>query len=137
MFKILDRYIIRKYLKTFLFTMLIFSMIAMIIDFSDKVEDFIEEPCTLQEILLAYYVNFVVYINGMLTPLYALISVIFFTSRMAYDSEIISILNAGVSFRRLMLPYMVAAVTIGGVHLLSNHFLIPLGNEKRLNFENL
>ena len=122
---------------TFLFTMLIFSMIAMIIDFSDKVEDFIEEPCTLREILLSYYVNFVIYINGMLTPLYALISVIFFTSRMAYDSEIISILNAGVSFRRLMLPYMLAAGTIGGVHLLSNHFFIPLGNEKRLNFENL
>ncbi len=116
--------------------MLIFSLIAMIIDFSDKIEDFIEEPCTFQQILIDYYLNFVIYINGMLTPLYALISVIFFTSRMAYDSEIISILNAGVSFRRLMLPYMVAAATIGGIHLLSNHFLIPLGNEKRLNFEN-
>ena len=136
MLKILDKYIIRKYLTTFLFTMLIFSMIAMIIDFSDKVEDFIEEPCTIREIIVDYYFNFVIYINGMLTPLYALISVIFFTSRMAYDSEVISILNAGVSFRRIMLPYFLAASTVGGVHLFSNHYLIPKGNERRLSFEN-
>ncbi|MEL6863650.1 MAG: LptF/LptG family permease [Bacteroidota bacterium] len=135
MLKILDRYIIKKYIFTFLFTVMIFTMISMIIDFSDKVEDFIEEPVTIRQILVDYYLNYILYINGLLIPLYALISVIFFTSRMAYNSEVISMLNAGISFRRLMLPYLVAGSLIAGFHLLSNHFLIPLGNKTRLDFE--
>lgn len=110
-------------------------MISVVIDFSDKVEDFIEEPCTLYEIIFDYYVNFIFFINGMLLPLYAMISVIFFTSRMAYNSEIISILNAGVSFRRLLLPYLVAASMIAGLHALGTHFVIPWANKTRLDFE--
>ncbi len=135
MLRILDKYIIKKYLLTFLFTVMIFSMIAVIIDFSDKVEDFIEEPVTVRQVVVDYYANFVVYINGLLLPLYALISVIFFTSRMAYNSEIIPILNAGVSFRRLLYPYLVAAALIAGMHLLANHVIIPMGNKARLDFE--
>jgi len=131
----LDRYIIQKYLSTFLFTVLIFSMIAGVIDFSDKIDDFIEEPVTMKQILLDFYVNFFIWINGLLLPLYALIAVIFFTSRMASNSEIISILNAGVSYRRLMRPYLIAAFLIAGFHLLSNHYLIPIGNVIRLDFE--
>ena len=135
MFKKIDLYIIKNYLKTFLFTVLIFTLISIVIDFSDKVNDFIEEPVTQKQIWIDYYLNFVLFINGLLLPLYALIAVIFFTSRMAYNSEIISILNAGVSFRRLMLPYLVAASVITAFHMFANHYLIPIGNKTRLDFE--
>lgn len=135
MLKQLDKYIIKKYLLTFLFTLLLFTVISCVIDFSDKVEDFIEEPVTKMQIIQEYYLNYIPYINGLLTPLYALIAVIFFTSRLAYNSEIISILNAGVSFRRLLVPYLVAASIIAGFHMLANHYVIPKGNKERLDFE--
>lgn len=135
MLKRLDRYIMKKYLTTFFFVVLIFSMIAMVIDFSDKVDEFISKPVTSWEILTDYYLNFIPYINGLLWPLYAMISVIFFTSRLASNSEIISVFGAGVSFRRLMVPYLAAAAIISGIHLIANHYIIPKGNKERLNFE--
>ncbi len=135
MLKKLDWYIIKKYLSTFFFTALIISMISVIIDFSDKVEDFIEEPVTVWEIIRDYYLNFLPYINSLLWPLYALIAVVFFTSRMAFNSEIISILNAGISFRRLMVPYLVGASVVAGLHLVGNHIVIPQSNKVRLDFE--
>lgn len=135
MLKKLDWYIIRKFLTTFFFTVLIFVMISVVIDFSEKVKKFIEEPITLKEILIGYYPNFIMFIAGLLWPLFTLIAVIFFTSRMAYNSEIISIFNAGVSFKRLMRPYMVAASFVALLHLIGNHFLIPMGNERRLQIE--
>ena len=110
-------------------------MIAFIIDLSTQMENFLEEDCTFKEICHNYYLPFIPWINGLLFPLYALIAVIFFTSRMAYNSEIISILNAGVSFRRLMFPYLLAAMFIGGLHLLANHYVIPLGNKYKVDFE--
>jgi len=135
MLKKLDYYIIGKYLKTFFFTVLLFTMVSLIIDFSSQVDKFVEEPCTLEEILVDYYLAFIPWINGLLFPLFALIAVIFFTSRMAYNSEIISILNAGVSFQRMMVPYLVASGIICGMHLFGNHYLIPLGNKSKVNFE--
>ncbi len=135
MLKKLDWYIIRKFLTTFFFTVLIFSMISVIIDFSEKVEKFIEEPITKYEILVDYYPNFIIFIAGLLWPLFTLIAVVFFTSRMAYNSEIISIFNAGVSFRRFMRPYLVSAFFIAGLHLIGNHYFIPQGNKKRLDLE--
>jgi len=135
MLKILDRYIIKKFLSTFFFTVLIFTMISVVIDFSEKVEKFIESEITKWEIYVEYYPGFIMFIDGLLWPLYTLISVIFFTSRMAYDSEIISIFNAGVSFKRLMRPYLIAATLIAGLHLIGNHYFIPLGNKARLDVE--
>ena len=134
MLKILDRYIIKKFLGTFLFVVLIFSLIAVIIDFSQNVEEFIDEQLPAERVVREYYLNFVLFINGLLWPLFAMISVIFFTSRMAYNSEVISILNAGVSFRRLMWPYLVGGGLIVGTHLLLNHFVIPVSNKTRLDF---
>lgn len=135
MLKKIDWYIISKYLKTFFFTVLLFTMVSVIIDFSSQVDKFVEEPCTKQEIIMDYYLAFIPWINGLLFPLFALISVIFFTSRMAYNSEIISILNAGVSFRRMMVPYLVASSVICGLHLFGNHYIIPLGNKSKVDFE--
>ncbi len=135
MFKKIDKYIIKKFLSTFFFTMLIFSMLSVIIDVSNNIEDFIEEEASIRQIIFDYYLNWVLWINGLLIPLYALIAVIFFTSRMAYNSEIISILNAGVSFRRLMRPYLLAGGFIMFLHLLGNHYLIPAGNQIHYDFQ--
>jgi len=135
MLKKLDIYIIKKFLGSFGFTMLLFTIISVAIDFSTKVEKFIEKDCTWQEILFDYYVNFVWYINGLLIPLYVLIAVIFFTSRLAFNSEFISILNAGVSYRRIMRPYLISAGIIVLFHFYANHLLIPHGNKVRLGFE--
>jgi len=133
--KKLDRYIIRKYFNTFFYVVLIFSLISIIIDFSENVEEFIDEHLGAGQVLREYYLNFILYINGLLWPLFALISVIFFTSRMAYNSEIIAMLNAGMSFRRLMRPYLLAASVIMVLHLIGNHFFIPLGNKQKIDFE--
>lgn len=131
----LDRYLIGKYLTTFFFVLLVFTLIVVTIDFSEKVEDFIEQPCTKAEIFSQYYPGFVLHMAGLLFPLYALISVVFFTSRLAYDSEIISMLNAGMSFRRLLRPYLIAGGFLCGLHLFMGHWLVPAANRARLKFE--
>ena len=135
MLTIIDKYIIKKYLSTFFFTALIFSLVATTIDFSEKVERFITEPCTKKQIIFDYYLTFLPWINSLLWPLFSLIAVIFFTSRMAYNAEIISILGAGVSFRRMLRPFILAASLITLLLLVSNHFILPNGNKIRLNFE--
>jgi lipopolysaccharide export system permease protein len=132
---ILDRYIIKKYLTTFGFVVLIVTLIACVIDVSEKIEEFTKNTMTKREIFLDYYLNFIPHINILLFPMYALIAVIFFTSRMASDSEVISMLNAGMSFKRLLRPYMIGAAVIASIHLLFNHFLVPMGNKTRLAFE--
>ncbi len=134
-FGILDRYILKKYLQSFFFTVLIFTMIAVAIDFADKVDSFISEPCTKEEIIFDYILKFIIHINSLLWPLFMLISVIFFTSRLANNSEVISILNAGVSYRRFLRPYLVGAGIISGVLLLANHTIVPKGNRTRIDFE--
>lgn len=134
--KLIDRYIIRFYLKTFFFTALLFSLIAVVIDFSDRLDAFIKSGVTVNQVIFSYYLHFIAFINGMLWPLFALISVIFFTSRLAKNSEIISVLNAGVPFYRLMVPYLVAATIIFSIHLVANHYLIPMGSKIRIPFEN-
>lgn len=132
MLKTLDRYILKKFMTTFFFTVLIFSMIAMVIDFSEKIEKFIEEPITQREIILDYYPNFLLFIASLLWPLFTLIAVIFFTSRLASNSEIISIFNAGVSYRRFMRPYLIGAGIIALMSLAGNHYFVPMGNKQML-----
>ncbi len=134
--KKIDKYIIGKYLKTILFCILIFSLISGAIDISEKLDDIIEDNLSFGFFVKEYFIYFIMFINGQLMPLYALIAVIFFTSRMAYNSEIISILNAGVSFGRLLRPYIISAIIVCIVHLCLNHFIIPLGSEKRVAFSN-
>ncbi len=135
MLKKIDRYIIKKYLVTLIFIVLIFTIIAVVIDFSDKVEKFIEKDCTKSEIFFDYYLNFIPYINSLLIPLYALIAVIFFTSRMAANSEFLSILNAGIPYRRITRPYLIAAFIVTAIQLVGNHYWIPSANKTRLAFE--
>lgn len=135
MLKKLDIYIIKKYLSTFLFTVLIFSLIAVVIDFSEKVEEFIDEDLGAYQVITEYYIHFVLFINARILPLYVLLSVIFFTSRLASNTEIISMLSAGISFRRIMVPYLTAAGIVMVFHLFANHWLVPMANKQRLEFE--
>jgi lipopolysaccharide export system permease protein len=125
-----------KFFSSFLFTLLLFSMITTAIDFSEKVEDFYEKPVTAWMIFSQYYLHFIPYISYTLLPLYVLISVIFFTSRMAANSEVISILNAGVSFSRYLRPFLLSGLILVIVHLLLGHYLVPIGSKIRLKFEN-
>lgn len=134
-FGIFDRYILRLYLGAFFYTALIFSLIAVVIDISEKVDRFIEEPVTTRQVIVDYYLNFLLWINFLLWPVFILISVIFFTSKLAYNSEIISVFNAGVPFRRLLKPYLAGAGILMTIHLIGNHYLIPEGNKSRLAFE--
>ena len=135
MIKILDRFIIKKYVTTFFFTAFLFTLIIMVIDTSEKIEKFITEKASLKEIFFHYYAGAVPYFNWLLWPLFSLISVIFFTSRMAANSEVISILNAGVSYWRFLRPYLMAGIFISSLHLMGNHFLIPILNKNKINFE--
>ncbi len=131
----IDWYILKKFMSTFFFTVLIFTMITVIIDFSEKVEKFIESGITQYEIYVQYFPNFIIFIYGLLFPLFTLISVVFFTSRMANNSEILSIFNAGVSFKRLLRPYLIGAVFIAIIHALGSNYFIPLGTTTRLALE--
>ena len=135
MLKILDKYLIKNYLSTFAFSLLICTLISAAIDFSDKVQIFLDKPCTVKNILIDYYPGFIFNIASLLMPLYTLIAVVFFTSRLAFNSEILSVLNAGVSFRRLMRPYLLAGGAVALLHLGLNHFLTPMFNKSRLWFE--
>lgn len=135
MLKKLDWYIIGKFLSTFFFTVLIFSMVSLIIDFSEKIERFIESDISKMEIAFEYFPTFLLFILGFLWPMLTLIAVIFFTGRMANNSEIISILNAGVSFWRFLRPYLVSATFLSLLYVVGIHYVIPWGNAHRTNLE--
>jgi lipopolysaccharide export system permease protein len=132
--KVLDAYIIKKFLSTVFFSMLIFSMISCAIDFSDKVQAIIETSCTKKDVL-AYYIGFIFQMTSLLMPLYTLVGVVFFTSRLAFNSEILAILSAGVSFNRVLQPYLIAGSIIAVFHLSINHFIAPTFNQWKLWFE--
>jgi lipopolysaccharide export system permease protein len=131
MLKKLDWYIIGKFMRTFFFTVLIFSMVSLIIDFSENVERFIESDITASEVVFGYFPTFLLFILGLLWPMLTLIAVVFFTGRMADNSEIISILNAGVSFRRLLRPYLVSSGFLFILYLIGIHYVVPQANAHR------
>ena len=131
MLKKLDWYIIGKFMRTFFFVVLIFSMVSVIIDFSEKVERFIESDIPASVIAFGYFPAFLIFILGFLWPMLTLIAVVFFTGRMADNSEIISILNAGVSFWRLLRPYLVSSGFLFLIYLAGVHFVVPWANANR------
>lgn len=133
--KILDRYIIRNFLGTFFFILAIIMSIAMVFDVSEKIDDFLKNNVPLTEILFTYYLNFVIYYGNLFSALLIFIAVIFFTSKLANRTEFIAILSSGVSFKRMLLPYFLAATALVIVSLYLNHFLIPQANQQRLEFE--
>lgn len=133
--KIIDRYIIRKFLGTFFFCLMLIITIAVVFDFAEKIDDFMEKEAPLRAIVFDYYQNFIPYFATLFSPLFVFIAVIFFTSKMAANTEIIAILNSGMSFRRMMLPYFLSAVVIAIFTYLLTNFVIPKANLNRMNFE--
>lgn len=113
---------------------MILAVIACVIDYSEKVEDFLKKQVPTNEVLF-YFTNFVPHITALLFPLFLFISTIFFTSKMAYKSEIIAILAAGVSFQRLMRPFLIAGGFLCLISLLANHYVVPVANKNRIAFE--
>ncbi len=134
--KILDRYIIKKFLGTFLFTILIAVLIVVIFDLSEKIDKFVDKHVPVHEIVFEYYAGFIPWIVNSFSPLFVFISAIFFTSKLAQNSEIVAILSGGVSFRRLMAPYLFSAGVIALLSLILGLYVIPPANQHRLDFEN-
>ncbi len=133
--KKLDYYILGKFLGTFFFALVLIIVIAVVIDISEKVEDFLAHEVSLKEIVFDYYINFIPYFASLFSSLFIFISVIFFTSKMASDTEIIAILSSGVSFSRMMVPYFLGAFMLGIFSFGLNNYVIPYANVKRLAFE--
>ncbi len=134
--KLIDRYIISKFLTTFFFALGLIILIAIVFDVSEKIDDFLEKKAPLEAIVFDYYLNFVPYFANLFSPLFIFISVIFFTSKMASQTEIVAILSSGVSFRRMLVPYMVVAAMLAGLSFYLNGWVIPHSNKTRLAFEN-
>ena len=137
MFRILDWYIIRRFLGTFFFIMLMLMLIAVIFDVSEKVDDFLDGDVipTLGEVLFDYYLNFIAHYGNLFSFLIIFIAVIYFTSKMSGDTEIVAIISSGISFNRLLRPFFMGATIIAGLSLLLNHMVLPKANETRLEFE--
>ncbi len=133
MLKILDKYILKKFLGTFVFSILLIITIIIIFDISEKIDDFIDAP--LSEIIFSHYLNFVPYFINKLSPLFTFIAVIFFTSKMATRYETVAILSSGVSYRRFLRPYIIGAAIIATVSLFFSHFIIPKASQKKQAFE--
>ncbi|MEX0988355.1 MAG: LptF/LptG family permease [Bacteroidales bacterium] len=133
--KIIDIYIIRKFLGTFFLAISLILAIAVVFDISEKIDDFIENGAKLKEIIFEYYMNFIPYFGVLFSSLFTFIAVIYFTSRMAYNTEIIAILNSGMSFRRLLRPYLISSIIIAGLSFFLNDKVIPKSNAVKLKFE--
>jgi len=133
--RILDWYIIRQFLGTFLFSLVLILGIAVIFDFSEKIDDFIQKQAPLKAIIFDYYLNFIPYFATLFAPMFVFISVIFFTSRLAVNTEIIAMLNSGMSFRRLLVPYFISATFIALCAFMLQNYVLPHSNIARLDFE--
>ena len=132
--KRLDWYIIRKFLGTFFFSIVLILSIAIVFDLTEKMDDFFEHQVPLKEIIFDYYLPFIPYYMNMFSSLFIFISVIFFTSKMAGNSEIIAIQAAGVSYHRMMLPYAVSATVLFALGVFLGGWVIPRSSERMLNF---
>lgn len=136
MLKILDRYIIKKFLTTFFFMLGVIMLLAMVFDLSERLTEFIHNQAPLSAIIFDYYLNFVLFFGNMFSSMIIFVSVIWFTAKMAQDTEIIPMWNSGKPFIRFLRPYMIAATILMVISLVMNHFVLPTSNQKRLDFEN-
>jgi lipopolysaccharide export system permease protein len=132
--KILDKYILKNFILTFWFSLGLLTVIAIVIDVTEKVDAFVSNKASFSAIT-GYYVAFIPYIAALLFPLFVFIAVIFFTSRLAIRSEVIAMLNGGMSFKRFLQPYIIGGVLLSLLILWANHTIIPKANAARLAFE--
>lgn len=133
---ILDWYIIKKFLGTFFYSIALIVSIAMVFDLSENLDEFLSKEATGKEIVVDYYLNFIPYFANLFSSLFTFIAVIYFTSKLAYNSEIIAILSSGVSFHRMMRPYLISALVIAAFSYVLGNFIIPPANKSRVEFRN-
>lgn len=133
--KRLDRYIIVKFLGTYFFAIALIISIAVVFDINENIDDFINNKAPISAIIFDYYLNFIPYYTNLFSPLFVFIAVIFFTSKLAENSEIIAMFSTGMSFKRLMVPYMISAAIIALVTYVLSTEVIPTGSVTRLKFE--
>lgn len=135
MLKILDRYIIKKFLTTFFFMLGVIMMLSMVFDISERLGDFIDKKAPISKIFTDYYLNFLIYYGNTFSSMIIFVSVIWFTAKMAQDTEIIPMLYSGKPFTRILRPYMISATLLVIIALIVNHFILPSSNRSRLDFE--
>ena len=133
--KILDRYIIRKFLGTYIFAILMIVVVVVIFDYVEKIDDFTETHASFKSIILDYYLNFVPFFMNQFSALFTFIACIFFTSKLAYQTEIVAMLSGGMSFRRLMWPYFISASIITILSLVLSLWVIPVSQRDCVAFE--
>lgn len=134
--KIIDWYILKKFLVTFVFTLLILIPIAIAIDVAEKIDNFLEHAdLGFYQVVDEYYKNFIIYYANTFMPLALFIAVIFFTSKLSNNTEIIAITNAKVSFTRFLYPYFIGATIVTMLSLVMNHFVVPNSSKTRKGFE--
>jgi lipopolysaccharide export system permease protein len=133
---ILDRYIIRKFLGTYIFSIALIISISVVFDINEQLDKFLKNDAPLSAVIFDYYKNFIPYYANLFSSLFVFIAVIFFTSKLADNSEVIAMLSTGISFKRLMKPYMISATVIAVSSFLLSSFVIPPANEVRVDFQN-
>ena len=131
----LDWYIIRKFLVTFFVSIAFLSLIIVIFDISEKIEDFVRKEAPLREIVFDYYVNFVPYFVNQYSPMFVFLTVIFFTSKMTQDSEVVAMLSSGISYHRIVRPYILSAAVVAVISLVAGMWILPRANATRVEFE--
>ena len=131
----LDWYIIKKFLGTYVFMIVLIISIAVVFDINEKIDKFMTNNASLEGIVFDYYLNFIPYYTNLFSPLFVFLAVIFFTSKLANNSEIISILSTGISFRRFLKPYMMSAFIIALFTFVFGGYIIPQANATRIEFE--
>ena len=132
---IFDKYIIKKFLTEFVFTVLIIVSVICVIDFTEKNDDFIQHNLTMKQIVFEYYVFLFPYFSNLLAPITIFIAVVFVTAQLAARTEIVAIMASGVSFRRLLTPYLAAAALVGLFIFALTGWVLPLANKERVRFE--
>ena len=130
----IDRYIIKKFLGTYVFAIILILAITVMFDINEKLDAFIKAP--LNETIFDYFINFLPYFANQFSPLFTFIAVIFFTSKLADNSEIIAMLSSGMSYRRLLLPYLLSALVIAISSYVLSAYIIPPANVERIDFTN-
>src|SRR6478735_1213575 len=130
-----DWYIVKKFFTTFLFCMLLFTVIAVAVDSSEHTDDFVKSNLNTKEIIKQYYLGFVPWIWGLLYPLFVFIAVIFFTSKMALRSEVIAIIASGTSYNRWLRPYLIGGLVFATVLWFANQYGIPRANVIKSSFQ--
>jgi len=133
--KIIDKYILGKFLKTFVFSITLILLIFIVFDIKEKLSTFTTKQIPINEIIYDYYLMFIPYYGNYFSPMFTFIAVVFFTSKMAHQSEFIAILSSGASFNRILRPYIIGALIIGIGSLILNHIVIPQAFKIKIGFE--